>query len=163
MPGADPADDPVGDERPAPASRAARLGTALRGLAVDVRPLREYRDFRLLWGGELVSETGHQMTRVAVLVQVFALTRSAAAVGLVGLAELLPLMLSSVLGGSIVDRVDRRTLLLVTQVAFAGASTLLMVNALQGHPPVALIYVRSEEHTSELQSHHDLVCRLLLE
>jgi len=141
MPGADPADDPVGDERPAPASRAARLGMALRGLAVDVRPLREYRDFRLLWGGELVSETGHQMTRVAVLVQVFALTKSAAAVGLVGLAELLPLMLSSVLGGSIVDRVDRRTLLLVTQVAFAGASTLLMVNALQGHPPVALIYV----------------------
>ncbi|HEX9375449.1 MAG TPA: MFS transporter [Actinomycetota bacterium] len=141
MPGADAADDPVDEQHPPPASRAARLGTALRELAVDIRPLREHRDYRLLWTGELISETGHQMTRVAVLVQVFALTKSAAALGLVGLAELVPLILSSVLGGSIVDRVDRRRLLLITQVAFAGASTLLMVNALLGHPPVALVYV----------------------
>jgi MFS family permease len=117
------------------------MGRALRGLAVDVTPLRRHRDFRLLWTGQLISETGRQMTRVAVLVQVFALTRSAAAVGLVGLVELVFLMASTVLGGSIVDRVDRRRLLLVTQVAFAGASTLLLLNALSDRPPVWVIYL----------------------
>jgi hypothetical protein len=65
-------------------SRRARVGRAVRNVAVDVTPLREHRDFRLLWTGELISETGHQMTRVAILVQVFALTRSTLAVGLTG-------------------------------------------------------------------------------
>ena len=54
--------------------RTARVCLAGNSLAVDVTPLRRHRDFRLLWSGELVSETGHQMTRVAVLFQVFALT-----------------------------------------------------------------------------------------
>ena len=122
-------------------SRRARVGRAVRSVAVDVTPLREHRDFRLLWTGELISETGHQMTRVAVLVQVFALTESAVAVGLTGLIELVFLLVASVAGGSIVDRVDRRKLLLVTQVAFAGASALLWVNALGERPPVWVIYL----------------------
>ncbi|HEY7282171.1 MAG TPA: MFS transporter [Actinomycetota bacterium] len=122
-------------------SRIARARRAVRGLAVDTRPLREHRDFRLLWFGQLISETGHQMTRVAIWIQVFAITGSAAAVGLTGLVELVFLLAASVAGGSIVDRFDRRRLLLLTQVAFAGASTLLLVNALQASPPVWIIYL----------------------
>lgn len=112
----------------------------LRGLAVDVSPLRVSRDFRLLWFGELISESGHQVARVAILIQVFQLTRSPAAVGLVGLVELLPLVLSSIGAGSIVDAVDRRKLLLATQVGFAGASGILLAGALMGEPPVGLVY-----------------------
>jgi MFS family permease len=122
-------------------SRRARVGRAIRGVAVDVSPLRQHRDFRLLWTGELISETGHQMTRVAVLIQVYALTGSAIALGLVGLVELLFLMVATVLGGSFVDRFDRRKLLLITQVAFAGASSLLLLNALGANPPVWVIYL----------------------
>jgi MFS family permease len=121
-------------------TRRARVGRAVRGIAVDITPLRRYRDFRLLWTGELISETGHQMTRVAVLFQVYAITGSAVAVGLTGLVELLFLMVASVAGGSFVDRYDRRKLLLITQLAFAGASGLLLVNALSADPSVALIY-----------------------
>src|SRR5438477_13192928 len=109
-------DEPLDDERaapPAPASRTARARRALRGVAVDVTPLREHRDFRLLWTGELISETGHQMTRVAVLIQVFALTRSPAAVGLTGLVERRFLLVASLAERSIVDRNDGRRLLLV--------------------------------------------------
>ncbi|MFL5797912.1 MAG: MFS transporter [Actinomycetota bacterium] len=129
------------EQEPPVPTRAARVARTLRGLAVDVTPLRRHRDFRLLWSGELVSETGHQMTRVAVLFQVFALTHSAAAVGLTGLVELVFLVIATVGGGSIVDRVDRRRLLLVTQVAFAGASTLLLVNSLADRPPVWVIWL----------------------
>ena len=50
-----------------------------RRLAVDLAPLRQSRDFRYLWLGELVSETGSQVTLVAVFVQVYALTQSPAA------------------------------------------------------------------------------------
>jgi MFS family permease len=128
-------------EEAASRSRIARAKRAIRGLAVDTRPLREHRDFRLLWYGQLISETGHQMTRLAIWIQIYALTRSAAALGLVGLIELVFLMASTVFGGSLVDRYDRRQLLLLTQVAFAGASGLLLLNALGASPPVWVVYL----------------------
>ncbi len=122
-------------------SRTARMGQTLRGLAVDVSPLRSSRDYRLLWSGELISETGHQMSHVAVFIQVFQLTRSASAVGLVGLVELVPLVLMSIAAGGIVDAVDRRKLWLGMQFGFAACSTLLLVNSLFSHPPLAVVYL----------------------
>ena len=74
-------------------------------MAIDVSPLREFRDFRLLWTGELVSEAGHQVSVVAVFYQVTKLTGSPAAVGLVGLFQLVPLIITSIAGGSFVVRV----------------------------------------------------------
>jgi len=107
---------------------------------VDLAPLRESRDFRLLWGARLVSQTGRQFTVTAVYIQVFQLTHSAAAVGVVGLVELVPLILASVAAGWIVDAVDRRRLMLVAQVCYAGASGLLLVSALL-HLSVGYVYL----------------------
>jgi MFS family permease len=118
-----------------------RRGDRWRRLAVDLTPLRRSRDFRLLWLGELVSEAGSQVALVAVFVQVFALTGSAAAVGAVGAVQLLPLAVASLLGGPIIDRYDRRRLLLAAQFGQAGASALLLAGALAGHPPLGLVYV----------------------
>ncbi len=109
-------------------------------MAVDLTPLRTSRDFRLLWGGEIVSETGSNITLVALYVQVFRLTGSAAAVGAIGLAQLVPLALASVLAGPIIDRADRRTLLVISQCGQAGASGLLLLGALAGHPSLVLVY-----------------------
>jgi MFS family permease len=120
--------------------RARRVGRAVRGLAVDVTPLRRSRDYRLLWFGELISETGRQITMVAVYIQVFRLTGSPGAVGIVGLVQLVPLVLTSIAGGAIVDRVDRRKLLMVSQVGFATASAILLVGALASDPPLVLVY-----------------------
>ena len=78
---------------------------------MDLTPLR-YRDFRLLWTGELLSETGSNITLVAVYIQVYRLTGSALAVGAIGLVQLIPLMLGALFGGPLIDRHDRRRLLL---------------------------------------------------
>jgi MFS family permease len=112
----------------------------VRSIAIDVSPLRAHRDFRLLWLGEIVSETGSQFTLVALYVQVYALTRSSLAVGAIGLVQLAPLIVVSVFGSPFIDRVDRRKLLLGSQVVAAAGSGLLWMGAAIGHPPLALVY-----------------------
>src|SRR2546427_148191 len=52
-----------------------------RKIAIDLTPLRVSRDFRLLWAGGFVSELGYQFARVAIYIQVYALTGSPVAVG----------------------------------------------------------------------------------
>jgi MFS family permease len=127
--------------REAAPGRAARSLRRARSLAIDLTPLRSSRDFRLLWLGELVSETGSQFTLVALYVQVYALTHSSLAVGAIGLVQLVPLVLVSVFASPLIDRIDRRRLLLVAQVVAAGGSALLWIGAASGHPPLALVYV----------------------
>ncbi len=107
----------------------------LRRFALDVEPLRVSRDFRLIWTGLFISELGYQFTLVAIFVQVYALTGSAAAVGLTGLFSFLALVLGSVISGAVVDAYDRRKLLMLAQVGFAVGSGILFVGALAGTPP----------------------------
>jgi MFS family permease len=117
------------------------LARSLRRLAVDVAPLRESRDFRLLWSGELVSQVGHQFTTVALLVQVFDITGSTAAVGAIGLVQLVPMVVASLGIGPVIDARDRRRVLIAAQVGLAAASSVLFGGALAGDPPLALLYV----------------------
>ena len=117
-----------------------RSGTRLRRLAIDLTPLRVSREFRLIWIGLLVTSTGSQFTLVAVFVQVTQLTGSEAAVGATGLAYLLGLVAGSLAGGAILDAWDRRRLLMVAQVGLALGSSILLVGAITGEPPLWLIY-----------------------
>ena len=89
--------------------------TAWRVL-IDLSPLGRSRDLRCLVLGEVVSALGTQLTTVAVPYQVYQLTRSSLYVGLVSLAQLFPLIAGSLLSGSVVDAMDRRRLLIATQV-----------------------------------------------
>ncbi|MBM3674096.1 MAG: MFS transporter [Actinobacteria bacterium] len=116
------------------------ISRRVRALAVDLAPLRS-RDFRLLWTGEIFSETGSNVTLVAVYIQVYRLTGSPAAVGAIGLVQLAPLMAASLFGGPVIDRHDRRRLLAMAQVAQAGASALLLAGALMAQTPLVLVYV----------------------
>ena len=68
----------------------------MRRLLIDLTPMRRSRDFRDLVWGELVSVLGNQLTTVAVPYQVYQLTHSSLAVGLVSLAQLFPLIAGSV-------------------------------------------------------------------
>jgi MFS family permease len=95
----------------------------------DITPLRASREFRLLYGGQWVSFLGSQLTVVAVPFQVYELTNSSLAVGLVSLAQLFPLIIGSLIGGAIADSTDRRRLLLVMQVALAATGVPLAINA----------------------------------
>lgn len=116
-----------------------RLGALLRLATIDLSPLRR-RDFRLLFIGQLVSFLGTQATFVAVPFQIYQLTHSSLAVGLLGLVELGPVLAFAFLGGALADARDRRLMVLLTEVAFAVASGLLLVNALLPHPNLPAIY-----------------------
>src|SRR3954453_11081769 len=110
-------------------------------LLADVTPLRESRDFRALYGGQLVSFLGSQLTVVAVPLQVFQLTHSSLQVGLVSLVQLGPLIVGSLLGGSVADAYDRRRLLMLMQVLLALTSAALAVNAMSPHPAIWPLFV----------------------
>lgn len=105
------------------------IARTARRLVIDVTPLRRSRDLRCLFIGEMVSGMGNQLTAVAVPFQVYAVTRSSLDVGLVSLAELLPLLVGSLFGGSLADVLERRRLLLITMVLMAGCSAGLAANA----------------------------------
>lgn len=120
--------------------RGGRLRRAARGALADIGPLREIPHYRRVWFGQTVSSIGQQMTAVAVSVQVYALTHSAFATGLVGLFSLVPLMAFGLWGGAIADTVDRRKLGLIGSAGLAAVSALLAVQALLGNGAVALLY-----------------------
>ncbi len=117
----------------------------LRLATLDLTPLR-HRDFRLLFWGQLVSYLGSQVTLVAVPFQVYQLTHQPAAVGLLGLIELVPMLALSLVGGAIADARDRRTMVLATEVAFTALSSMLLINALQDEPSLVAIYVIAAAH-----------------
>ena len=83
------------------------------------------RDFRLLWSANLVSGLGSWLLVVAAPAHVLSSTGSLLATGLVVAAEYLPFLLLGPVSGVLVDRVDRRTLLIGTDVARAGAVALM--------------------------------------
>ena len=112
-------------------------------ITVDLAPLRESRDFRLLFAGLLVSSLGNQLTTVAIPFQVYALTRSSLQVGLVSLAQLVPLIVGSLIGGTVGDVVDRRSLIAVTAAASCLAAAGLVLNSLAAHPSLLVIYLVS--------------------
>jgi uncharacterized membrane protein YfcA len=112
----------------------------LRDAAVDIRPLRESRDYRGLYLGTAVSFIGSQITFVAVPFQMFDLPGSSVAVGVIGLCQLVPIAGLSLIGGAIADAVDRR-LLLATEAGLALCSVLLAVNSLARPPRLWVIYV----------------------
>jgi hypothetical protein len=114
-----------------------------RRIFVDPAPLRESRDFRLLFIGLLISTIGSQLTVVAIPFQVYAETRSSFQVGAISLAQLVPLIAGSLIGGSVGDAVDRRTLLMVSSVALMLSSGALALNSLAARPSILALYLIS--------------------
>jgi MFS family permease len=125
---------PPGTDRPGFRELLARV-------ALDLRPFRESRPFRLLWLGQAVSLLGSQVVAVAVPFQLYELTGSTLAVGLVSLVELVPLLTLTLLGGAIADAVDRRRLLLLTESALAVTAAGFVVNASLERPQAWALYV----------------------
>ena len=119
----------------------------LRRLAVDTRPLKS-RHFRNLWIGQSISFFGSNITYVAIPYQTYQLTGSTLVVGLIALAELVPLLTLAVVGGTIADAVDRRRLLLITEVGLVICSALLVVNATLAEPRVWALFVLAAAITS---------------
>ena len=113
----------------------------IRRLAIDLGPLRRYPAFRRLFIGQTISIFGSEIAAVAAPFQLYQLTHSTLQVGLLSLCELFPLLTLTIVGGAIADAVDRRRLLLVTEVLLALVATGFAVNANLDEPQVWAIYV----------------------
>jgi len=103
----------------------------------------KHRDFRLLWLGQIVSVTGSQMQSVAINWHVYLLTKSALALGLVGLFRGAPIIVCSLVGGVVADAVNRKRLMIATQSVMLTTAALLAVATIMGLKSVWPIYVLS--------------------
>src|SRR4029434_4622012 len=109
-------------------------------MILDISPLLRNRDYRLLYTGQLVSAFGSMITYVAVPDQIWELTHSSFAVGMLGAVQLVPLLLFALWGGAYADSMDRRKLLVISEIFLALGSVILAINALLPRPSVILVF-----------------------
>ena len=119
-----------------------------------------YRDFRLLWGGELISTIGTQMQIFAITWQVLELLRGhtytlalashhitmqadALGLGALGLARVVPVLVLALLGGELADAHDRRIVITIAQAVAAANAALLALLSVSGHAGIAALYLLS--------------------
>jgi MFS family permease len=139
---------PEPDERLAPAPPEVTppppdtgdLPTGWRAVMPDLRPLR-HRDYRLLVVGQSVSFLGSMITYVAVPYQVFKLTGSSLAVGLIGVVQMVAILALAFLGGALADAADRRRLVRLAETGQLLCSAGLLVNASLDQPPVWPVFL----------------------
>lgn len=110
-------------------------------MRVDVTPLRESRDFRLIIISGGITYLGSMITYVALPFQVAQITGSFVAVGLIGLVELVPLVVFGLYGGALADSVDRRTMVIATEAASGILVLALLVNAAMPSPQLWMLYL----------------------
>ncbi|HEX8303671.1 MAG TPA: MFS transporter [Jatrophihabitans sp.] len=113
----------------------------LRSVALDLGPLRRYRDFRLRTIAASVSTFGAYFTMIAVPIQIKELTDSTVAVGLVGVFEFVPIVAVGLLGGAVADRFDRRRVVLISELAALACTLVLLANSLLPEPRLWVIYL----------------------
>ncbi len=130
----EPPEEPVGAAPPRAAGRFGRL-------TLDLTPLRESPPFRRLFFGQSISFVAGEITWVAVPYQLYQLTHSTLYVGLLALTTLVPLIVMPIIGGAVADALDRRRVLLVSEIGFALVSVGLAVNASLPDPHVWALYV----------------------
>ena len=124
-------------------SPTSQPNTTLRQVEKErTPPLAPFRsrDFSLLWFGSFVSEAGSQMHVVAVSWQVYQLTRNPLALGGIGVARIVPLVLLALGSGVLADALDRRKLMLFSQIAMMFCSASLALASSLGFVSIWLIY-----------------------
>ncbi|MBF8194067.1 MFS transporter [Nonomuraea sp. K274] len=115
------------------------FGQLVKRHIVDTRPLG-VPAYRRLWLGQAVSHVGVGATVVAVGQQVWDLTHSSFYVGLLGMANLIPLIVFGLWGGAVADAVDRRKLLIAGSLIAWVSTLFILVQALLGLGNVYLIF-----------------------
>ena len=131
--------DSTSPDSTSPGPGRSRRRFDLRRVVLDTRPLA-VAPYRRLWTSTIVTAVGSQLTAVAVPFQIYEITGSSAYVGLSGLVALVPLVVFALWGGAIADAVDRRKLMLVTNVGIAATSMLLWVQAAAGLNSVWVLF-----------------------
>jgi MFS family permease len=130
----------VTDPTPPTGSRR-RWTSRLLEARIDVTPLRTSQDFRTLFTAGTVFYLGSMFGYVAVPYQLYALTSSNLAVGVMGVVQLVPLLFFGLYGGALADHVDRRRMLIATGAAQTALVGVLLANSLLAEPQIWVLYV----------------------
>jgi MFS family permease len=107
----------------------------------DITPLRASREFRLLTLSGAVTMIGSFVVMVALPLQIWQLTGSYMAVGMMSLAEFVPMVVCGLWGGALADSLDRRAIILWCEAGLALSAAALTVNALLPEPRLWVLYV----------------------
>ncbi|MGW4794773.1 MFS transporter [Nonomuraea sp. NPDC004297] len=116
------------------------IGDLVKRHLLDTRPLG-VAAYRRIWLGQAVSHVGVGVTVVAVGQQVYEITQSSFYVGLIGIANLIPLIVFGLWGGAVADAVDRRKLLVAGSLIAWAATLFILVQALLGLNNIYLIFL----------------------
>ena len=108
---------------------------------IDISLLKNNRDYAFLYGGQFISFIGTMITSVALPYQIYRLTESTLMVGLLSLAQLLPLLITALLGGVFADRYNRRVLVIISECLMLMGCAVLVFNAHISHPSVLVIFI----------------------
>jgi MFS family permease len=114
--------------------------SALRAATRETFRSFHTRNFRLFFGGQLISQIGNWLTLIAQTLLVLKLTDSGIALGALAAAQFGPVLLLGSWAGLVADRSDKRKLLLIVQAIAMAQSFTLAALAFTGHPPVLAIY-----------------------
>jgi MFS family permease len=110
-------------------------------MLLDITPLKISRDYRLLFFGQMLSFFGSMVTFIVVPVHMYALTGSTLYVGMLGVAEFIPMFALAFIGGTMADAIDRRKILRWTEIGQAFTTVILLLNALLAEPQVWVLFV----------------------
>jgi MFS family permease len=113
----------------------------MRKFALDISPLRKYRELRLLFASGMITRLGSAMTMVALPFQIKVLTNSYVAVGLMGIVQLVPLIIFGLYGGVLADSVDRKKMILLAEASSLVMTLVLFLNALLPNPHIVILYI----------------------
>lgn len=112
-------------------------------MLINLSLFKRNRNFTLLFIGQFVSLFGTMITAVALPYQIYMETRSTFMVGLLSLVQLLPLLVTALIGGVFADRYHRRQLLLIAETILAIGGFLLAANAYLTTPHLSVLFIVS--------------------
>lgn len=110
-------------------------------LVIDHTPLAASRDYRLLFIGQFVSGFGSAIGYVVLPWQMYRLTRSTFAVGMLGVVEFVPMLVIALIGGALADFIDRRRLVLSAELGMMTTSIILALNSTLATPRIWVLFV----------------------
>jgi MFS family permease len=111
------------------------------GRFIDGSLLKRNPNYALLYSGQFISFIGTMITIVALPYQIYHITQSTLMVGLLSVAQLIPLLFTALLGGVLADRCNRRTLVMFSEGLLILGCGVLAWNAGRIHPSLVCLFV----------------------
>ena len=121
-------------------SLLASIKSQLKASAIDLSLLKSNKNLATLFYSGLISRMGSMITYVALPFQIKELTNSYLAVGLMGAAELIPLIIFGLYGGVLADALDRKKMIIIGELSAFALSLLLLINTHLPNPQLWICY-----------------------